>query len=108
MDSLNWAIARDIVRLIKATILFDTASLIWASVYGSSHGVDLPNNLRHRPSYFGERIMSSGVYPSSGGELSEEVLIGKLMRLVEDSDLTFYQIASLLGTSGTILRSWSN
>jgi hypothetical protein len=35
-----------------------------------------------------------------------ESLIGRLRRFIEDSPLTFYQIASLIGTSGTILSMW--
>ena len=30
----------------------------------------------------------------------------RLRRLIEDSDLSLYQIASLIGTSPTILRMW--
>ena len=33
-------------------------------------------------------------------------VIVRLRRFVEDSDLSFYQIASLIGTSGTILSMW--
>jgi DNA transposition AAA+ family ATPase len=39
-------------------------------------------------------------------EPSGERLIVKLRRFVEDSDLSLYQIASLIGTSGTILSMW--
>jgi transcriptional regulator with XRE-family HTH domain len=38
------------------------------------------------------------------GVLTEAIF--RLRHLVEDSDLSFYQIASLLGTSGTILSMW--
>ncbi|MBV8377385.1 MAG: hypothetical protein JO279_10320 [Verrucomicrobia bacterium] len=45
---------------------------------------------------------------SKGGEqpLSNSAIVAKLMQLVENSDLSFYQIASLVGTSGTILSMW--
>ena len=45
---------------------------------------------------------------SKGGEqpLSNAAIVAKLMQLVENSDLSFYQIASLVGTSGTILSMW--
>ena len=36
----------------------------------------------------------------------EEALIGKLRRFVEQSDLSLYQIASLIGVSGVILSMW--
>jgi DNA transposition AAA+ family ATPase len=47
-----------------------------------------------------------GTRPWSGGELGEEALIARLKRFVEDSDLSFYQIASRVGTSGAILSMW--
>lgn len=50
--------------------------------------------------------MSSAEHPKRGGKPNEEALIGRLRRLIEDSDLSFYQIASLIGTSGTILSMW--
>jgi DNA transposition AAA+ family ATPase len=37
---------------------------------------------------------------------SEEALIVRLRRFVENSDLSLYQIASIIGTSGTILSMW--
>jgi DNA transposition AAA+ family ATPase len=37
---------------------------------------------------------------------AEITVIVRLMRFVEDSHLSFYQIASLIGTSGTILSMW--
>jgi DNA transposition AAA+ family ATPase len=36
----------------------------------------------------------------------EDALIARLRRLVEGSDLSFYKIASRVGTSGTILSMW--
>ncbi len=37
---------------------------------------------------------------------AEITVIVRLRQFVEDSDLSFYQIASLIGTSGTILSMW--
>ena len=50
--------------------------------------------------------MSSTVYFEQGGDSSKDALIARLRRFVEDSDLTFYQIASRIGTTGTILSMW--
>jgi DNA transposition AAA+ family ATPase len=51
--------------------------------------------------------MSTMVNSEEGEQpLSNADIIVKLMRLVENSDLSFYQIASLVGTSGTILSMW--
>jgi len=36
----------------------------------------------------------------------KEALIARLRRFVEDSDLSFYEIASRIETSGTILSMW--
>jgi hypothetical protein len=48
--------------------------------------------------------MSSVVNLKEGGEpTNEAALIVRLRRFVKNSDLSFYQIASLIGTSGTIL-----
>ena len=41
-----------------------------------------------------------------GEESSESGLIVRLLRFTEDSDLSFYTIASRLRTSGTILSMW--
>jgi len=41
-----------------------------------------------------------------GGESSEEALVERLKRFVEDSDLSFYEIASRIGTSAGILSMW--
>jgi hypothetical protein len=51
-------------------------------------------------------IMSSTVYLEQGGDSNEDALIARLRRFVEDSDLSFYQIASRAGTTGTILSMW--
>ena len=50
--------------------------------------------------------MASVVNSTEGEEPSEEALIVRLRRFVEDSDLSLYQIASLIGISGTILSMW--
>jgi transcriptional regulator with XRE-family HTH domain len=39
-------------------------------------------------------------------ELGQEELIGRLRRFVEASDFSFYQIASRVGISGTMLSMW--
>jgi DNA transposition AAA+ family ATPase len=44
--------------------------------------------------------------PKDGGEPSEKELIARLRKFVEDSDLSFYKIASRIGTSGGILSMW--
>jgi len=49
--------------------------------------------------------MSFTVHFEQGGDSSEDALIARLRRFVEDSDLTFYQIASRVGTTGTILST---
>jgi DNA transposition AAA+ family ATPase len=36
----------------------------------------------------------------------ERVLVARLRQFVEDSDLSFYKIASRVGTSGGILSMW--
>jgi DNA transposition AAA+ family ATPase len=41
-----------------------------------------------------------------GDKPSEEALIARLWRCVEDSDLSFYQIALRIGTTGTALSMW--
>jgi DNA transposition AAA+ family ATPase len=45
---------------------------------------------------------------SKEGEESpnDDALIARLRRFVEDSDLSFYKIASRVGTSGGILSMW--
>ena len=50
--------------------------------------------------------MSFIVHLKKGEEPGAEALIGRLRRFVEDSDLSFYQIASRVGTTGTILSMW--
>jgi transcriptional regulator with XRE-family HTH domain len=41
-----------------------------------------------------------------GEESSEKSLVARLRQVVEDSDLSFYKIASRIGTSGGILSMW--
>jgi len=41
-----------------------------------------------------------------GEESSEKSLVARLRQFVEDSDLSFYKIASRIGTSGGILSMW--
>jgi DNA transposition AAA+ family ATPase len=41
-----------------------------------------------------------------GQEPEEDALIARLRRIVERSDLSFYKIASRVGTSGTALSMW--
>ena len=44
---------------------------------------------------------------SKQGEAArEEVLVPRLRRFIEDSDLSCYKIASRIGTSGGILSMW--
>jgi DNA transposition AAA+ family ATPase len=50
--------------------------------------------------------MSFVVNPKEGDEPSEQTLIVRLRRFVEDSDLSLYKIASHIGTSGTKLSMW--
>jgi hypothetical protein len=41
-----------------------------------------------------------------GEEPGEKALMARLRRFVEDSDLSFYKIASRVNTSGTTLSMW--
>jgi DNA transposition AAA+ family ATPase len=50
--------------------------------------------------------MSSAAHSKEGEESNEEALVGRLRRFIDDSDLSFYRIASLIGTSGTFLSMW--
>jgi transcriptional regulator with XRE-family HTH domain len=44
---------------------------------------------------------------SKEGEAARErVMVARLRQLIENSDLSFYKIASRLGTSGGILSMW--
>lgn len=44
--------------------------------------------------------------PTEGEESGEKALVARLRQFVEDSDLSFYKIASRIGTSGVILSMW--
>jgi DNA transposition AAA+ family ATPase len=44
--------------------------------------------------------------PKEGEESSEKALVARLRQFVENSDLSFYKIASRIGTSGGILSMW--
>jgi DNA transposition AAA+ family ATPase len=50
--------------------------------------------------------MSSAAHPKEGEKPNEEALVGRLRRFIDDSDLSFYRIASLIGISGTFLSMW--
>ena len=41
-----------------------------------------------------------------GGESREEALVESLKQFIEDSDLSFYEIAQRIGTSAGILSMW--
>jgi len=53
-----------------------------------------------------ERIRGFCCMSKEGNEPSEEALLRGLKQFVADSNLSFYQIASLIGTSGAILSMW--
>jgi DNA transposition AAA+ family ATPase len=44
--------------------------------------------------------------PKEGEEPNDEALLRRLMQFVSDSELSFYRIASRIGTSGVILSMW--
>jgi hypothetical protein len=44
--------------------------------------------------------------PKDGGKSSEKELVVRLRKFVENSDFSFYKIASRIGTSGGILSMW--
>jgi DNA transposition AAA+ family ATPase len=50
--------------------------------------------------------MPSHLHPAEGNDPCDEALIGSLRRFVEDSDLSIYQIAELIGTSAAVLSMW--
>jgi DNA transposition AAA+ family ATPase len=43
---------------------------------------------------------------TEGEESGEKALLARLRQFVEDSDFSFYKIASSIGTSGGILSMW--
>jgi DNA transposition AAA+ family ATPase len=45
-------------------------------------------------------------HSKEGEESSEKALVARLRQFVEDSDLSFYKIASRIGTSGGIPSMW--
>jgi hypothetical protein len=50
--------------------------------------------------------MSTAVNSKEGEESRRRELLARLKQYVEDSDLSFYRIATLVGTSGTNLSMW--
>jgi hypothetical protein len=50
--------------------------------------------------------MNTAVNSKEGEESRRRELVDRLKRYVEDSDLSFYRIATLVGTSGTNLSMW--
>src|SRR5215469_8080069 len=50
--------------------------------------------------------MAFATRSKEGEEPSEKALVARLRQFVEDSDLSFYKIASRIGTSGGILSLW--
>jgi DNA transposition AAA+ family ATPase len=50
--------------------------------------------------------MSTAVNSKEGEESRRRELVARLKRYVEDSELSFYRIATLVGTSGTNLSMW--
>ena len=50
--------------------------------------------------------MDIGERSKEGEGSREEALVARLRRFVEDSDLSFYKIASRIGTSAGILSMW--
>jgi len=54
----------------------------------------------------GERVYDFWHKLQEGEESSEKALVARLRQFVENSDLSFYKIASRIGTSGGILSMW--
>jgi DNA transposition AAA+ family ATPase len=50
--------------------------------------------------------MGISLNSKEGEESRRRELVFRLRRYVEDSDLSFYRIATLVGTSGTNLSMW--
>jgi DNA transposition AAA+ family ATPase len=50
--------------------------------------------------------MDSATRLQEGREPNEEALVERLRQFVESSDLSFYRIASRIGTSGGTLTMW--
>ena len=51
-------------------------------------------------------FMTFGASSKEGEESDEKALVARLRQFVENSDLSFYKIASRIGTSGGILSMW--
>jgi DNA transposition AAA+ family ATPase len=51
-------------------------------------------------------FMTSVTSPKEGEESNPSALVARLRQFVENSDLSFYKIASRIGTSGGILSMW--
>jgi DNA transposition AAA+ family ATPase len=50
--------------------------------------------------------MDSATRSGEGRDSNEEALVERLRQFVENSDLSFYRIASRIGTSGGTLSMW--
>ena len=50
--------------------------------------------------------MDFATHSQEGREPNEEALVERLRQFVENSDLSFYKIASRIGTSGGTLSMW--
>jgi DNA transposition AAA+ family ATPase len=50
--------------------------------------------------------MTFAASSKEGEEAGEKALVARLRQFVENSDLSFYKIASRIGTSGGILSMW--
>ena len=50
--------------------------------------------------------MTFATSSKEGEESNENALVARLRQFVENSDLSFYKIASRIGTSGGILSLW--
>ena len=50
--------------------------------------------------------MSPAAHSKEGEKPNQEALVARLRRFIDDSDLSFYRIALLIGTSGTFLSMW--
>ena len=50
--------------------------------------------------------MDSATRSGEGRDANEEALLERLRQFVQNSDLSFYRIASRIGTSGVTLSMW--
>ena len=53
-----------------------------------------------------KRFMAFTRHSEEGETARERALVARLRHFIEDSDLSFYKIASAVGTSGGILSMW--